>query len=112
MKKNLYRTGKALYICFIFCRSLLAEVIGHGKGKSFIVQLLDMGIPVSPSMIDEAHGIVITTPRVNTKVRRVFSDSSDVASPMKMKMPSLTEEESILEDTFYGYSLNVSVYIM
>ncbi|VDI51657.1 tudor domain-containing protein 1/4/6/7 [Mytilus galloprovincialis] len=86
-------------------KSLLADVIGHGKGRSYIVQLLDMGISVSQSMIEKSHGMVISTPRVNTRVRRVFSDSSDIASPMRMKMPSLTtDEESILEDTFYGYS--------
>ncbi|XP_063433954.1 uncharacterized protein LOC134715596 isoform X2 [Mytilus trossulus] len=86
-------------------KSLLADVIGHGKGRSYIVQLLDMGISVSQSMIEKSHGIVVSTPCVNTRVRRVFSDSSDVASPMRMKMPSLTtDEESILEDTFYGYS--------
>lgn len=79
-------------------------MIGHGKGRSYIVQLLDMGISVSQSMIEKSHGVVISTPRVNTRVRRVFSDSSDIASPMRMKMPSLTtDEESILEDTFYGY---------
>ncbi|XP_052057954.1 uncharacterized protein LOC127698468 isoform X6 [Mytilus californianus] len=86
-------------------KSLLADILGHGKGRSYIVQLLDMGISVNQSMIEKSHGIIISTPRVNTKVRRVFSDSSDIASPMRMKMPSLTtDEESILEDTFYGYS--------
>ena len=76
--------------------------MGFGKGKTCIVQLLDMGISVSKSMIDKAHGIVATTPCVNTRIRRVFSNSSDVASPMKMQ--SLSTEDSLLEETFFGYA--------
>lgn len=86
----------------LFCRSLLADIVGLSKGRAYIVQLLDMGISVGQKMIEKADCVVVSTPRINTKVRRVFSDSSDLGTPAKVRMSPLAETDSIAEDTFYG----------
>lgn len=72
-------------------RNLLLDVVKVGDDGNCIVQLLDMGLSLSEVLIDKGHAVASTTPiAVSHKTKRVFSDSSDVAStPLARK---LTEE--------------------
>lgn len=54
------------------------------KEDNNIVQLLDMGIPLSQTLLDKAEDVEEGAPvLINRKVKRVFSDSSDVMTPVK-----------------------------
>ena len=60
-----------------------------------------MGLSVSDRLIEEGHGAQATTPvTISKKVKRVFSDSSDVATPsleLSEECPIVKEEESVPE---------------
>lgn len=64
-----------------------------------------MGLSVSERLLEEGHGIQATTPvTISKKVKRVFSDSSDVATPslkLSEECPAVKEEQTIL----YGRSV-------
>lgn len=60
-----------------------------------------MGLSVSDRLIEEGHGAQATTPvTISKKVKRVFSDSSDVATPsleLSEECPIVKEEENVPE---------------
>lgn len=64
-----------------------------------------MGLSISERLLEEGHGIQATTPvTISKKVKRVFSDSSDVATPslkLSEECPIVKEEQTIL----YGRSV-------
>lgn len=59
-----------------------------------------MGLSISERLLEEGHGIQATTPvTISKKVKRVFSDSSDVATPslkLSEECPAVKEEQTIL----------------
>lgn len=60
-----------------------------------------MGLSISDRLIEEGHGAQATTPvTISKKVKRVFSDSSDVATPsleLSEECPIVKEEENVPE---------------
>lgn len=85
-------------------KNLLADIVSIGDDSSCIVQLLHMGLSISERLLEEGHGIQATTPvTISKKVKRVFSDSSDVATPslkLSEECPIVKEEQTILYGRF------------
>lgn len=63
----------------------MADIVCVGSEDAYLVQLLDMGIPLSQKFIEEGFGVEASTPTyLSKKTKRVFSDSSEVtSSPVK-----------------------------
>ncbi|XP_061180909.1 uncharacterized protein LOC133189557 [Saccostrea echinata] len=83
-------------------KTLLADILSLGDDNSCIVHLLHMGLSISERLIEEGYGVQATTPvTISKKVKRVFSDSSDVATPsLKLSEECSTVKEE--RDILYG----------
>ncbi|KAL5017454.1 hypothetical protein ScPMuIL_007043 [Solemya velum] len=73
-------------------KCLLADIITVGGEDSCIVQLMDMGISVGKTLMERGLGADSATPvALSKRVRRVFSDASDIITPLRTSVHTPTK---------------------
>ena len=78
-----------------FCRELLLDVCGVLEEGIYHVQLLDMGIPVSETLVLRGVGAQLATPiPVSTKTKQVFSPESKEDVIARLFQPKASDKLS------------------
>ncbi|XP_041358070.1 tudor domain-containing 6-like [Gigantopelta aegis] len=79
-------------------KTMLMDVIGFEDRGVCIVNLIHMGTAVTQKMMETGHGMEFSTPVINKKVKRVFSDTNE--TPVKLVLDEKDESLSDLDDKF------------